>query len=654
MLNARPRILLAVIALAAVGTTAAACTPGLAAQALRPEEPRGWDVIEPGAGQCRQVASFGEPLIVDWEAHQRANIEEAMHDGVAVVAYDCKKLRLLKGCRIDGTYGFMSVSKKEQTVRFENADEVAANLPGFGISLLRDLHTELRRETTLDLAMVMIGKKRTTVASAGRDHLLGGEACEGATHFVRGAFVGAFAMGTGTRGEASAGVGLFSGRSASSKLSKYRDGAPDTCTQVSSASESAPDSCAALLRLELTALGAARATNTSVDPGSCDAGLVLTEGKCALASATSTHLCGKDDLKDCTEQCGKGHPGSCAQLGLIYGAGRLVPKDVPREVALYKQACDGGALRGCSALGLMFDKGDGVPRDQGRALALYKQACDGGLALGCNNLGAMYSSGGGGVAKDEARAAQLYRRSCDGGEDVGCANLGELYALGAGVAKDDVRAFALYKQACDAGGPEGCHYLARAYAEGKGVAKDEPRAAAIYKQMCEAGNLYQCVLLARMHAAGRGVTKDEARALELHTRACEGGFLEGCGSVGTAYSKGIGATKDEARAVEFFERACKNGDGDVTSCANLGTMYERGQGVARSDARAAELYKLACDKTRPIKDVVLVTCAYAGDMYVRGAGVPVDRLRGLELLRVACSSGAKWGCERLDELHEKR
>jgi uncharacterized protein len=654
MTASRARLLVATSLSIAVGLTASACSPGLVGQSLRPEEPKGWDVIEPGAGQCRQVSSFGEPLIVDWEAHQRANVEEAMHDGVAVVAYDCKKLRLLKGCHIDGTYGFMSVSKKEQTVRFENADEVAANLPGFGISLLRDLHSELRRDTTLDLAMVMIGKKRTTVASAGRERLVGGEACEGATHFVRAAFVGAFAMGTGTRGEASAGVGLFSGRSASSKLSKYRDGAPDTCTQVSSTSQAAPDSCGALLRLELTSLGTKPADATSaIEPGTCDAGLVLTEGKCARPSATSTHLCGKDDLKDCTEQCGKGHPGSCAHLGLIYGAGRLVPKDSTREVALFKQACDGGALRGCSALGVMFDKGEGVPRDEARAVTLYKQACDGGLALGCNNLGAMYSSGGG-VAKDEARAAQLYRRSCDGGEDVGCSNLGELYALGAGVAKDDVRAFALYKQACDAGGLDGCHFLARAYAEGQGVAKDEPRAAAVYKQLCEAGNLYQCVLLARMHAAGRGVTKDEARALELHTRACEGGFLEGCTSVGTCYSRGIGVTKDEARAVEFFKRACKNGDGDATSCANLGTMYERGQGVGRSETRAAELYKLACDKTRPMKNVVLVTCAYAGDMYVRGAGVPVDKGRGLELLRVACSSGASWGCERLDELHEKR
>ena len=339
-----------------------------------------------------------------------------MNDGVAVLAYDCHSLRLLKGCHIDSTYGFMAFSKKEETIRFENADEVAANLPAFGIPLLQGLKGELKGDSTLDLAMVLIGKKRTTVREAGREKLLGGPACEGATHFARGAFVGAFAMGTGTKGGASLGTGLFSGRSSSSKLASYRDGDPGSCRQVTSGAASAPDACNALLRLELVALSspagqtAATGSDDQTREQTCAAGLVLTAGKCARFSQDRPHQCKPDDLADCAAQCASKDAGSCTNLGLMYSHGKGVDKDDVRAFALFQQACDGGDAHGCTDLGVEYMNGRGAEKDDVRAVGFFKLGCDGGHPTGCANLGVMYLSGRG-VQKDDARGLALFQQA---------------------------------------------------------------------------------------------------------------------------------------------------------------------------------------------------------------------------------------------------
>ncbi len=107
ILGVRVRLRRAALALILGASALAGCGGATPGEALRPAEGKAEDVLdrpEP-AGVCHVVSNFGEPLVVDWEAHQRADVEEAMQDGVAVVAYDCKSLRLLKGCSVDGSYG---------------------------------------------------------------------------------------------------------------------------------------------------------------------------------------------------------------------------------------------------------------------------------------------------------------------------------------------------------------------------------------------------------------------------------------------------------------------------------------------------------------------------------------------------------------------
>ena len=529
-------------------------------------------------GQCRMVSDFGEPLIVDWEAHQRGNLEEAMHDGVAIVAYDCHSLRLLNGCRIDSTYGFMAFSKKEEDVRFENADEVTANLPAFGLTLLKGLSGELTRDSTLDLAMILVGKKRTTVREAGRELLLGGTACNGATHFVRGAFVGAFAMGTGTKGGINLGAALFKAGSNSTKVSKYRDGESEKCEQVKSDSPSAPDNCDALVRLELVALGTSGSTgDTGLKQQTCSAGLFMSGGKCVPSADDKAHQCKPGDLADCTAQCGRQHAGSCVNLGFMYEDGEGVNKDKPKAAALYKQACDGADSGGCNELGAMYSDGSGVNKDEARAAALFKLACDGGSPYGCRNLGRDYEWARG-VNGDFARAATLYKQACDGGSGQGCLGLSNLYYAGRGVNEDKARAVALDKQACDGGYAYGCVILGLHYAP-----TDVARAMALYKQACDAGETSGCYNLGSVYFIGQGVTKDYDKAEAFFEQSCDSKHEDGCQSLCSMANDYGFAPKDRPKAIALYRRGLH---GRGCSAGNAPAVFQ--PGATADDLRAAD------------------------------------------------------------------
>jgi hypothetical protein len=89
--------------------------------------------------------------VVDWKAHERANLEEAMARGVAVVAYDCHALRVLADCRVEGSYGLLSINRKVETIELQNEDEMRVNLPATGGILAANLRTELQRGSAIDL-----------------------------------------------------------------------------------------------------------------------------------------------------------------------------------------------------------------------------------------------------------------------------------------------------------------------------------------------------------------------------------------------------------------------------------------------------------------------------------------------------------------------
>jgi hypothetical protein len=143
--------------------------------------------------ECRPGQDRAEPLIVDWPSDDRTDLEIAMRDGLVVASYDCDSFRVLEACRVRGGYEFAGVSRKEDVRQFSGADELHANFPVGAAKLAAGLE----REASLDLALVTIGKHRTSAWRIARAELEGD--CADATHFVSSAIVGAFAMRTGTR-----------------------------------------------------------------------------------------------------------------------------------------------------------------------------------------------------------------------------------------------------------------------------------------------------------------------------------------------------------------------------------------------------------------------------------------------------------------------
>ena len=505
----------------------AGCGPGSAAQAVRPDAPTAAGALgEESAGECRQVADSARPLVVDWKPDRRGDLEIAMKEGVAVVAYDCTKLELLTDCRAEGSYGFKGFILKQQLIRLADADEIKLNLPSLGAVIAAKIEGELSRGSSLDLATVLVGKRMSTRMSVAKPELQG--RCDGATHFVRGVSIGAFVMQTGTKASISSAIELFGvgmgGGSDSSRLERVVDGSVEACKQSRSDAAEPRDNCGALVRLHLVALSqdgaastAAKAPAVEEEQDECPEGLVQSGGKCTKPAAAKTHVCKKGDQADCSAQCDAGEARSCARLAAIQKS------DPAKAAPLYDKACSAGHARACSNLGLLHSK---AKRDA-EAAAAFAKGCELGGAVGCFNLATMHMQGRG-VAKDEHQGVALFRQACDGGNAFGCVNLGIAYDDGVGVGADPARALSLFKRACEGDEPKACNTLGFMYAKGRGCGEDQGKAAKSYEKGCRLGSARSCYYLGKRHRDGSGVAKDEPRAKALFDKACSMGEKKAC------------------------------------------------------------------------------------------------------------------------------
>src|SRR5579864_6852528 len=77
----------------------AACTPGgLAAPLARAPEMPG------DQPKCHLAANQDNPLVTEWPASEKANLEARLGEGAVVVAYSGCSLRMLPRCRPAGSY----------------------------------------------------------------------------------------------------------------------------------------------------------------------------------------------------------------------------------------------------------------------------------------------------------------------------------------------------------------------------------------------------------------------------------------------------------------------------------------------------------------------------------------------------------------------
>ncbi len=548
------RPLVIVIPLAAV--VIASCG-GAAGRAVRPSDPTAADAL--GEKECHDVSGASEPLVVDWKPEQRGDLELAMREGVAVVEYSCKGIKLLRDCKLDGSYGYMGVTRKEQVISLADSDEVKANLPLSGVAL----SAELKSGASLDVAMVMVGQQKTTWTSPTSTDLKG--TCDGATHYVRGATVGAFALATSTSGSAKAVASFFGaeagGASASKRDTKNKEGDLTSCKEASPKSTTPPDQCGSPIRLLIAPIAKAQKEPTAppakkkvelaeVDTA-CPKGLVLSEGKCTKAGNAKAYQCKGNDESECQTQCDKGNAGSCGSLGV-----------------------------------LIAQKGSGDTR----AAQMFQKGCKGDDSASCTNLGRLMKLGRG-VTKNDEEAAKLFDKACLAGDALACGLLGEATAAGSGVPKDASLAASLFTQACSGGYNKSCTLAARAYQDGNGVSADKAKAAELFKKGCNGGDTVACVELGKSLEGSMGGA-NQMLAQMYFERGCNFGSAEACAERGrTELAQPVGGNADRAKG--FFERACQWQN--VLGCAAKKVLYGGTDNVF-NDVRITQAWQNACNQ----------------------------------------------------------
>lgn len=210
-----------------------------------------------GQARCAVRRSADKPLVVEWPAVDRAALEAHAREGLVAVRYEGCAMEVLDGCRVDGRYGFVPTSPKQERVTIRSEDELYARLPVGAAGL----EATLARAGLLVVDMTIVGRKQADRHVFARDELHG--RCGDATHVLTGLTVGAFSLSAGAELEAGARAQLGAAGAAAAfdraREVVSRDGDPGACEAEAGAAEP-PPSCGALLRVEAVPLAEAPST----------------------------------------------------------------------------------------------------------------------------------------------------------------------------------------------------------------------------------------------------------------------------------------------------------------------------------------------------------------------------------------------------------
>jgi tetratricopeptide (TPR) repeat protein len=226
------------------------CGGGTAAsQVARPPE-----YNPAGQTKCGVAKSQARPLIVEWPAADRAALESQAKRGLVVVRYQGCELEVLRQCKADGDYAYVSLTPKQEGVVIRDEDELYANIPVHAAKF----EGQLKRAGQLNVNMTIVGMYEAR-AAGGVNAKLEGD-CKGATHLVTALTVGSFEFFAGADANAGAGASVL-GAGAGAKSSAHReilsrDGDSESCAQAKRGDTEPPPSCGALLRLEVLPLDA--------------------------------------------------------------------------------------------------------------------------------------------------------------------------------------------------------------------------------------------------------------------------------------------------------------------------------------------------------------------------------------------------------------
>jgi hypothetical protein len=187
--------------------------------------------------KCKVAASHENPLVTEWPASEKANLEARLREGTVVVSYSGCAMKLLPQCRVQGNYGFRRTTTSTDVIEIHDSDELYAKLPLGAVSLEGELERSgrLAVQTTVSGQLELRGWNRSVPEDP---------ACTGATHVMGALSVGAFKLRSGGTVSAKGGAGVpvvgaaSAGTSSSESLLKEA-GSPEACKDSTNDSPSA-------------------------------------------------------------------------------------------------------------------------------------------------------------------------------------------------------------------------------------------------------------------------------------------------------------------------------------------------------------------------------------------------------------------------------
>jgi TPR repeat protein len=430
----------------------------------------------------------------------------------------------------------VSTGLDKQVQRFEDADSVRASFSG-GAVLAVKLEAEMERGTKLDIAYANVGRITAPIFELSKNALEGD--CDGATHFVAEASIGAFLMRKSAEANAGVSAEVFDqGVSAGSKStaeSEASSGSANDC-EAGKESNSPVDGCDHPLQVELVALNDDPVDDDAAPPPPpapelrppplCRPGTVRVGKACISVSKAKTQTCALGAYTDCSSQCGRGDAKSCTLLGFMLEKGMGVKADARRAFGYYDTACGKGEQDGCAGAGILLSKGDGVTADVKRATAMLREACSRGSGRACSGLGNQAR-----VAGRDAEAIQLLDRGCKLRYARAC-----FYAGGVKVkTKDFEGAVASHTDACFGGDLRGCLAAAALVSMGKATLHESKvkfllsRGVNGLDSRCKNRDGEACEALGEYHAGKYDPKhRDSGKAKDYLGKACSLGIDDAC------------------------------------------------------------------------------------------------------------------------------
>ncbi len=204
--------------------------------------------LDTGQAKCQVASGNANPLVTEWPASEKANLELRLREGGVAVAYAGCELRLIPDCHLGGYYFWQRTTVASDAFEVRSADDLYAKLPLGAVSL----EGELNRSGRLAMRTTVSGQLRLTAVAA----VPQGQGCGAATHVVSAMSVGAFTLRSGgalgVRAGADTPVGGIGAGTESQESMVREAGDPDRC-QGATAQGAHPE-CASPIQLFLVPL----------------------------------------------------------------------------------------------------------------------------------------------------------------------------------------------------------------------------------------------------------------------------------------------------------------------------------------------------------------------------------------------------------------